>query len=70
MVTEPETSHAGIIEREGGPAKVAAAIRQPPGNVKAWKRTNSIPAPYWQAFVDNGLATYKELASAAAVKAA
>lgn len=70
MVTDTNLSHAGIIDREGGPTKFGAAISEPANNVKAWKRTDSIPSPYWQGIVDAGLATYKELAAHAALKAA
>lgn len=70
MVTDAPLSHAGIIDREGGPTKVGIAIVEPANNVKAWKRNDSIPSAYWQKLVDAGLATYKELAAHAALKVA
>lgn len=65
-----EASHQAVIERNGGPAKFARAIDADPNTVKAWKRLNSIPAPYWQAVASADLATLDELAEAAARKAA
>jgi len=73
-------SHRDIIDRGEGSTAVARKIseieeangRQPvdPNTAKAWKRTDSIPGIYWQAFVDAGLATLEELAAAAAAKRA
>lgn len=78
MVDVPLVSHRDIIDRSGGPASVAGAIsahereagRKPvDGNTtKAWKRQDSIPAPYFEAFASAGLATLDELASAAATR--
>jgi len=34
--------------------------------VHAWKRTESIPAPYWKALAEAEIATLEELAEAAA----
>jgi hypothetical protein len=36
--------------------------------VKGWKRNDSIPGPYWQAFADARIATLEELAAAAEEK--
>ena len=60
-------THAELIERGGGPAKVGSLLDPPvDGNtVKAWKRCDSIPGPYWQAFQNANLATLEELAAAA-----
>jgi len=63
-------SHQRIIERAGGPTAFARAIGADPNTVKAWKRTNSIPAPHWQAISVAELATLSELANAAAQRAA
>lgn len=59
-------SHQEVIERGGGPARFARTIGADPNTVKAWKRLNSIPAPYWQAVAGADLATLDELAIAAA----
>jgi hypothetical protein len=63
-------THSDLIDRAGGPAKVGALLEPPvDGNtVKAWKRNDSIPGPYWQAFADANLATLEELAAAAEAK--
>lgn len=60
-------THGDLIERGGGPAKVGASLDPPvDGNtVKGWKRNDSIPGPYWQAFADARIATLEELAAAA-----
>jgi hypothetical protein len=63
-------THADIITRNGGSAKVARTIGVEPNNVKGWKRLDSIPAPYWRQMVDCGLASYSELARAAEAKRA
>lgn len=61
-------SHSGIIDREGGSTAFARRIDEDPNKVKAWKRGDSIPAPYWAAVVDAGMATLEELAEGAARK--
>lgn len=61
-------SHSEIIARADGSAALARKIGQDPNTVKAWKRTDSIPAPHWQAIADKGVATLQELAEAAAAK--
>ena len=62
-------SHRGIIMRAGGPARVAASLDCEPAvpreTVKSWAKTDSIPGPYWLAFVTSDLATHEELAQAA-----
>jgi hypothetical protein len=63
-------SHQAIIERNGGSAAVGRLIEVDPNTVKAWKRLNSIPAPYWHAIANVGAASLDELAEAAARKAA
>jgi len=69
MVTETSTlSHAGIIEREGDPTRVAGIIDVDHRLVKGWKRNDNIPGKYWRMFVDSGLASYRELADAADVR--
>lgn len=57
-----------IIKDAGGPTKLAQRISAPLENAKAWKRNNSIPAPYWQAIEEAQVATLQELAAAAAAK--
>ena len=59
-------THSQIISDAGGPANVAREGGFDEGNVKSWKRLNSIPAPYWTAFVVAGMATLRELANAVA----
>ena len=63
-------THAELIDRGGGPAKVGASIDPPvDGNtVKGWKRNDSVPGPYWQSFADARIATLEELAAAAEEK--
>lgn len=63
-------THGDLIERAGGPAKVGASLEPPvDGNtVKGWKRNDSIPGPYWNAFADARIATLEELAAAAEEK--
>ena len=65
-------THRDIINRAGGPAKVADALsldaERGRERVKGWAREDSIPGPYWQGFVDSELATHEELARAAAEK--
>lgn len=78
MVDVPPVSHRDIIELGAGPAAVARDISEhevrqgracvDANTVKAWKRTDSIPAPYFEAFAAVGLATLEELAAAAAVR--
>lgn len=60
--TLPQPSHRGIIERAGGSTALGAKIEVDPNTVKAWKRTDSIPAGYWRVLVDEGLASFRELA--------
>ncbi len=62
--------HSQILVEAGGPSAVALKLLVPPGNVKQWRRSNSIPAPYWKAMVDHGFATLEELASSAAKRRA
>lgn len=59
-------THQQIIIDAKGPAAVARIIGAASGTVKQWRRTDSIPAPYWQAFAHHELATLNELAAAAA----
>ena len=63
-------THGDLIDRGGGPAKVGASLDPPvDGNtVKGWKRNDSVPGPYWQAFADARIATLEELAAAAEEK--
>lgn len=62
-------SHLQIIDDAGGPAKTARAISADPGMVKQWKRTDSIPGPYWAAIAAASIATLDELAEAVAGRA-
>lgn len=57
-------SHGQIIN-EVGISKTAETLGLQPGTVKQWKRGDSIPAGYWKALRDHGLATLEELAAAA-----
>jgi hypothetical protein len=55
-----------IFERTGA-TEMARRIGFPDANtVHAWKRTDSIPAAYWKALAEAGIATLDELAEAAA----
>lgn len=65
MMTFPE------IFKRTGPTEMARKIGfDDPNTVHAWKRTESIPAPYWKAIADAGVATLEELAEAAAARRA
>jgi len=68
--TSSATSHKDIIARNGGPAALGRKINVDPNTVKGWGRLNSIPAAHWQAISVSGAATLKELAAAAAMRAA
>ncbi len=80
MVDVSPVSHRDIIDRAGGPAATSKSISRhetdagrpavDANTTKAWKRLDSIPAPYWQAFVATALATHEELADAAATRRA
>jgi hypothetical protein len=69
-------SHRDIIDRAGGPAATSKAISPyeidqgrsavDANTTKAWKRLDSIPAPYFQAFAAVELATLEELSDHAA----
>ena len=60
------TTFSSIFERTG-PTEMARRIGfDDPNTVHAWKRTESIPAPYWRKLSDAGVATLDELADAAA----
>lgn len=61
-------SHQQIITDAGNPSAVARLVGVEPGTAKQWKRTDSIPAPYWAAIAGAGKATLEELAEAAAAK--
>jgi hypothetical protein len=81
MVDAPTlVSHRDIIEREGGSAAVARQVskheeeagRKPvdANLVQAWKRGDSIPSAYFEAFVTSEMSTYEELSAAAAARRA
>lgn len=81
MVDAPTpVPHRDIIVREGGSAAVArkvseheeAAGRKPvdANLVQAWKRGDSIPSAYFEAFVGTELSTFEELSAAAAARRA
>lgn len=55
-------SHAEIIARSGGQTAFGRKIGVSRENVKMWSVQDSIPAAYWKAIVDEGLASYLELA--------
>ena len=73
-------SHRAIIQATGGATAVARAILPflPPdrwpddralaNTVQGWKRSDNVPAEYWQAFASADLATLRELAAAAAAR--
>lgn len=63
-----QPSHRDIIQRAGGPAAFGHQIKVSPNNVKAWKRLDSIPGPYFRQIAEAGLATLEELAAAAAAR--
>ncbi len=63
-------SHLDIIDDAKGPAKLARAIAADPNTAKQWRTNGSIPAPYWEAIADAGLASLEELAAAAAQRRA
>lgn len=63
-------THTGIIADAGGDTALGNIIGAPAGNVKQWRRNDSIPAPYWQAISDHGLASLEELAAHAARRVA
>ncbi len=55
-----------IFERTGA-TEMARRIGSVDANtVHAWKRTESIPAPYWKSIADAKIASLDELAEAAA----
>lgn len=80
MVIDPLISHADIVARAGGPSFVSRKLSDHEeaqgragvgvNTVKAWKHNDSIPAPYFQAFVALGLASLEELAAGAALRRA
>lgn len=59
-------THTQIIMSAGDGPAFAKAIGAPYNRVRQWIPTDSIPAPYWSAVVEAGLATLEELATAAA----
>lgn len=61
-------THSQIIVDGGGDSVVGPAVGAPAGNVKQWRRNDSIPAPYWRGLADNDFATLDELAAYAAAK--
>lgn len=63
-------THEQIIIDAGGPAAVSKLVPAAAGTVKQWRRTNSIPAPYWRSIADHGLASLEELADAASARLA
>lgn len=63
--------HSTIIQRAGGVTplrKILAGAGHllPDATIRSWRRLNSIPAPYWKALADSGVATLDELAAAVA----
>lgn len=61
-------THEQIIIAAKGPSAIARVLGVEPGTAKQWRRGDSIPAPYWAALAEAGLATLEELAEAAATK--
>lgn len=59
-------THSDIVKRAGPDAKIALARKVSIHTVRAWKQRDSIPAEHWAGFVADGIATYDELAEAAA----
>jgi len=43
-----------VIDRFGGPSKMAAAINVDANRIVQWRRRGSIPGEYWQAITDAG----------------
>ncbi|MDO9334971.1 MAG: hypothetical protein Q7T61_01090 [Caulobacter sp.] len=62
-------THEQIIEQAGGYKGLAAKVKQPEERVRFWERRKSIPAPYWMAVTEAGLATVDELLAARAMAA-
>ena len=60
-------THANII-RSVGQTRLARAMGLPMPTVHAWVTRDSIPGEYWKWFADQGLASLRELAEAAAAK--
>ena len=60
-------THQEIVA-EVRPAVLAKLIGVDPNTAKQWKRSDSIPAPYWDAVAKAGVASLEELAAAAAVR--
>lgn len=59
-------THSDIIIGAGGPSAIAKIVPASAGAIKQWRRTDSIPAPYWSAFAEAKIASLDELAKAAA----
>lgn len=63
-------AHRQIIEDAGGDQGIVRALGSPPGvrpgRVRFWRRRNSIPAEWWSALAQSGVASLDELAAAVA----
>jgi len=57
-------THIDIIERAGGPSALGRIVGASANTAKAWKRTGSIPAPFWAAIAEADIASLDELAGA------
>ena len=56
--------HAQIITAAGKPETLAEKLGVSVHTVRSWVQRNSLPADHWQAFVDDGAASWEELWSA------
>lgn len=59
-------THSDIVRRANSDAEFAEMRRVSIHTVRAWKQRNSIPAEYWAGIVADGIASFSELANAAA----
>src|SRR5690606_20298579 len=66
----PMRAHRQIIEDADGDQGIVRALGSPPGvrpgRVRFWRRRNSIPAEWWSALAQSGVASLDELAAAVA----
>lgn len=61
-------THADIVKSAGDADRVAKARGVTVHAVRSWIARNSIPAEHWKGFVEDGNATFEEMADAAAAR--
>ncbi len=61
-------THLDIIKDAGGPTELGRTIGVDPNTVHAWVRAESIPAAHYVSVVHAEIATFEELAVAAAAR--